>query len=121
MVETIIYCQQNYTLQECTGLVTNKELLDTAQSFFGGSHTRYVIWDFSVAQMINISPETIQKLVAIWLKQKARRRGGKTAVVAPADLEYSFSNILDTISELNEAPFETRVFRSLEDAKQWLF
>ena len=121
MVETIIYCQQNFTVQECTGEITQEELIDTAQSFFGGSHTPYVIWDFSLAHMINISPQTIKRLVIIWIKQRARRGSGKTAIVAPSNLEYGFSNMFETMSELNTAPFETRVFGSLEKAKQWLF
>jgi membrane glycosyltransferase len=121
MIETIIYPKKNYTVQECTGDITTEELFETAQSFFGGSYTTYVIWDFSSAKMIDISPENIIKLVSIWIKQRARRGGGKTAVIAPAYLEYSFSKMFETIPELKKASFETRIFGSQKEAKQWFF
>jgi membrane glycosyltransferase len=121
MIKTIIYPKKNYTIQECTGNITTEELLATAQSFFGGSHTPYVIWDFSLAQMINISPETIKRLVVIWNKQRARRGGGKTAIIAPAYLEYSFSKMFEIITNLNKDSFEMRVLGSLGEAKQWFF
>ena len=121
MIETIIYPKKKYTVQECTGDITTEELLKTAQSFFGGSHTPYVIWDFSFAQMINISPDTIKRLIRIWIKQRARRGGGKTAIIVPVNLEYSFSKMFETLRELNKATFETKVFGSLEEAKQWFF
>jgi len=121
MVETIIYCQKNYTIQDCSGCITTEELFETAKSFFGASHTPYVIWDFSFAHMINITPQTFQKLVSIWIKQRARRGGGKTAIIAPVDLEYSFSKMFETIPTLKKATFKTRVFGSLGEAKQWFF
>lgn len=119
MIETIIFPKKKYTIQECFGDITTEELLETAQSFFGSAHTPYVIWDFSIAQMINISPETIKRLVVIWNKQRARRGYGKTAIIAPAALEFSFSKMFETIPKLNNASFETRVFGSLGEAKQW--
>jgi membrane glycosyltransferase len=119
MIETIIFPKKKYTIQECFGDITKEELLETAQSFFGGAHTPYVIWDFSFARMINLSPNTIQRLVDIWNKQRARRGGGKTAIIAPAYLEYSFSRMFETIPELNNVSFEMKVFGSLGEAKQW--
>ena len=119
MIETIIYPKKKYTVQECSGDITTKELFDTAQSFFGDLYTPNVIWDFSSAQMIDITPHNINKLVSIWIKQRAHRGSGKTAIIAPAALEYSFSKMFDTIPALKKASFETRVFGSLEEAKQW--
>jgi membrane glycosyltransferase len=119
MIETIIFPKKKYTIQECFGDITKEELLETAQSFFGGAHTPYVIWDFSFARMINLSPNTIQRLVDICNKQRARRGGGKTAIIAPAYLEYSFSRMFETIPELNNVSFEMKVFGSLGEAKQW--
>ncbi|MBN2323946.1 MAG: hypothetical protein JXQ30_09435 [Spirochaetes bacterium] len=119
MIETIIFPKKNYTIQECFGDISTEELLETAQSFFGGVHTPYVIWDFSFAQMINLSPGTVKRLVDIWDKQRARRGGGKTAIIAPAYLEYSFSQMFETVTELTKSSFETKVFGSLGEAKEW--
>ena len=111
---------QNFTIQECNGEITTEELLDTAQSFFGIAHTPYIIWDFSLAHMTNISPQVFKQLIDIWQKQGYCRGRCKTAIVAPSDLEHSFSSMFNTIIELWKAPLETRVFASLEKAKQWL-
>ena len=121
MIKTIIFPKKKYTVQECFGNLTTEELLETARSFFGGVHTPNIIWDFSLVRMINISPETIERLVDIWIKQNARRGGVKTAIIAPVDLEYSFSLLFGSISELNKATFETKIVSSLGEAKQWFF
>ena len=119
MIETHIYPKKKYTIQECSGNLTKEELFETAKSFFGTSHTPYIIWDFSFAQMINMLPQTFQKLVSIWIKQRARRGGGKTAIIAPVDLGYGFSKMFETMPGLKKASFEMGVFESLVEAKQW--
>lgn len=119
MIETIIFPKKQYTVQDCSGYITTEELFETAESFFGISYTPYVIWDFSNAKMVDISPENIVKLASLWTKQIALKGGGKTAIIAPADLEYSYSQMFETIPELKKASFKTRVFGSIGDAKQW--
>jgi len=121
MIETIIYPKKKYTIQECSGHITTEELFETAKSFFGVSHTPYIIWDFTFARMINITPQTFQKLVSIWTKQRARRGDVKTAIIAPVNLEDGFSKMFETIPALKKASFDTRVFGSLGEAKQWFF
>ena len=120
MIETIIYNRLNLTIQECKGTITNKDLLDTAQSFFGNPHTFNVIWDFSFAHLTDISPQTINELVSIWLEQSACSGCCKTAIVAPANLEYGFSNMFKAISDMVETTLEAKVFESLGEAKHWL-
>lgn len=121
MIETIIFPKKKYTIQECFGKVTTEELLETARSFFGGVHTKNIIWDFSLVQMTNISPETIKRLVDIWIKRNARRGGVKTAIIAPANLAHSFLKTFGTMSELNKATFKTKIVSSLGEAKRWFF
>jgi hypothetical protein len=120
MTETIIYNRQNLTVHKCTGELIQDEILDTAKSFFDGSHTLYVIWDFSSAGMSDILPQAIRQLANISLKQGTGRAGGKTAIVAPTDSEQCLSKILHRINKSRATLFETRVFMSLEEAKQWL-
>jgi len=48
------------------------------------------------------------------------RQGGKTAVVAPKDLVYGLARMFQIMSDTDDFPFETRVFRSYEEAEQWL-
>ena len=121
MIETIIYNRQDLTIQECNGEITSEELLDTAQSFFGIAHTPYIIWDLASAHMTNISPHAFKQLIDIWQKQGYSSGSCKTAIVAPESLEHSFSSIFNTLIESCRVPLITRVFGSLDLAKQWLF
>ena len=120
MIEKTVDNKHNLTIQKCTGKLTKKELLNTAQSFFNDSHTLYAIWDFSLARMTNISPETIKQLAGISIKRGTIRLGCKTAIVVPADFEYGLARIFQTMTELGKALFETKVLISLEEAKRWL-
>lgn len=119
MIETIIFPKKNYTVQECFGTITTEELLDTARSFFGGMHTPHVIWDFSIAEMVNISPQTVQKLAITWSKQSPRRAGCKMAIIVPPELQYSYSTMFESMPELQKANFETKIVSSLGEAKEW--
>jgi len=119
MIETIIFPKKKYTVQECCGELTTYELLETASSFFSSTHTPNVIWDFSLAQLVNISPNAIKQLVFIWSEQNTRWGGGKIAIVAPLDLQYTFSMIFESVPELEKANFETKIVSSLGEAKEW--
>lgn len=119
MIKTIIFPKKNYTVQDCSGNLTTEDLLETARSFFGSSHTPYVIWDFTLARMINISPNTIKKLIVIWSEHNKRWGGGKIAIMVPTALEYSFSQMFESIPELEKANFETKIVSTLGEAKQW--
>ena len=82
--------------------------------------TLHVLLDFSLARMVNISSQVIERVVSIARKRGSTRHGGKTALVAPDNIEYGMSRMYQMIAELKKVPYEIQVFRSLEEAKQWL-
>jgi len=53
------------------------------------------------------------------LKVIEQRGTGEAAMVAPADLEYGMLKMVQIFSE-GAAPFDVRVFRSLDEALTWL-
>ena len=48
------------------------------------------------------------------------REDGKTAIVAPDDVTFGLSRMYGILTEGQGPPFETRSFRSVEEAYQWL-
>jgi hypothetical protein len=121
MIETTVDNQHNLTTHKCSGNLTEKELLDTIKSFYNGSPTLNTLWNFSDASISSISTETVKKIFPMVLNLGSRRQSGKSAIVAPSDLEYGMARMFQTMAEINDFPFVKRVFRSMEEAKQWLF
>ena len=121
MIETIIFPKKKYTVQECCGELTTEELVETARSFFGSTPTPNVIWDFSFARLVNISPNAIKKLIIIWSEQNNKWGGGKIAIVVPFEFQHRFTVMLESGPELEKANFITKVFSTLVEAKQWFF
>ena len=120
MIETIVDEKQNLTIHKCSGNLTEQEILDTIHSFYDGDPTLYTLWDFTNASMSGISPRAITKMFALIQKLGPGRRGGKTAVVAPEDLEYGMARMFQIMSDVNDFPFKIKVFRYFGDASQWL-
>lgn len=46
--------------------------------------------------------------------------GGKSAIVAPEHFEFAMGRIIETHSGLMDLPFEVKVFRTKEEAADWL-
>jgi len=96
-------------------------MFNTILSFLKETPTHYELWDFTSASYPNISIEDLREFSFIARKYGSSKQGGKTAIVAPKDLEYGLSRMFKTMTEIVEVPFEVHVFRSLDEAMLWLF
>ena len=121
MIETTVETKRDLTILKCSGDLKEKELLDNLESLYGGSPTLYTLWDLSNSSMINISQVFVKKLFDFVKKKGSIRQSGKTAVVAPTDLEFGMARMFQIMSDTDIFPFEIKVFRHYEEATQWLF
>lgn len=48
------------------------------------------------------------------------RRGGKTAITAPGNLEYGMARMYEILADAYAHPVTIRAFRTREEALQWL-
>jgi hypothetical protein len=48
------------------------------------------------------------------------RTGGKTAIVAPADITFGLIRMYEFVTDVQDLAFETRTFRSATEADEWL-
>jgi hypothetical protein len=120
MIETIVYKKKGLTVHKCSGSLTEQEFRNAIQSFYKDPSTQNLLWDFSGASMDLISPAFVRQLHSMVRKLGSARRGGKTAIVAPKDLEFAMARMFQIMSDTNDFPFKIKVFRYYGEASQWL-
>jgi hypothetical protein len=108
------------TIFTVIGQVTHDEIKEVINEFYEGVTSKNVLWDLNRGNFELISNEEIQDLVNIPRSQYLARKGGKTAIVAGKDLAYGMARIYEARSRTDPVPFETRIFRTIEEANQWL-
>jgi len=72
------------------------------------------------ATSIEFSPEEVRAIVRFQPRYEGRRKLGKTAFVARSDIHFGLSRMFEIQSSIQEAPYPVMVFRSPDDAYQWL-
>jgi len=120
MIETTVDTKHNLTIHRASGKITSQELLSSINSFYDGSPTLHTLWDFSKAALSSISNESIRQIFSLVQNRGTNRQNGKTALVAKKDLEYGMARMFQIMSTDNGFPFTIKVFRSYDEAMQWL-
>ena len=111
--------ENQVTIFEVTGVATFEEGLETNKTFYAGDPTKNVIWDFSKADLSNITNEQFRSIVDSVKNLTGKREGGKTAFLVSRDLEYGISRMIGMFTEMNISPLQTQVFKSMDEAIQW--
>jgi hypothetical protein len=120
MIETKVDVKRSIAIHKCSGNLTTEDMSDAINAFYVSSTNKYTLWDFSNASMKNISMESVKQLIILEQKRASSIAGGRTAVVAPHNLEYGFARMLQMKSDTDDLPFKIGVFRTLEEANEWL-
>lgn len=119
MITTTYNKQGGFSIIKCLGRLNEKEIKDTVQSFYK-SPTKNLIWDLSEASVEDITPGYVGLIQGLVRRLGVSRKGGKTAFVAPRDLEYGMARMFQILSDKKAFPFNIGVFRSHDEAKKWL-
>lgn len=120
-IAKLIDNNQNLTVFILTGDVGDFQLIvNTINDYYAGEVTKFLLWDMTHADISGLSSEQVYKIAELPLHRPERRQGGKNAIVAPDHLAFGLSRIYETVTDLLDQPFETRVFRSREEACAWL-
>ena len=121
-IKTEMDVSRNLTVHTVSGDVTFQEIVETLKGFWEGpSLTMKVIWDGRGATLRNISASqllTLPYYTGSYLLE--RRRGGKTAIVAPEKLEYGQSRSIQAGERAIDLPWELRIFGSMAEALEWM-
>ncbi len=62
----------------------------------------------------------LERIADYAMLHSEKRAGGKSAIIVSRDLEYGLSRVLDTLSDIRKVTVQLEIFRSVEEANQWL-
>jgi len=111
MIETTFHKDNDLSIIKCSGRLNEEEIRDTVQSFYKRP-TKNLIWDLSEASAEDISPEYVRWIQGLVKRLSVSRQGGKTAFVAPKDLEYGMARVFQILSDKEVFPLKVGVFRA---------
>jgi len=119
-ISKLVDHQANLTVYIVSGEVSLEDIKTEIQRFYEGNITKDVLWDLSECDVSKVTFKDIQNLAYIPRKHYKTRTGGKTAIVAHRDITYGLSRVYASLTELQALPFETKSFRSIKEAREWL-
>lgn len=108
---------QRMIFSSATGVLTDDDLLthqDRVTNDPGFDPTFSQLWDFRHVSDVEVTNATLQELAGA----RSFRAGAKRAVVAPKDVLYGMARMFQMLH--GEAPEDLRVFRSIDEARNWL-
>lgn len=113
--------ERNLTTYQVSGRVSAGEYARNIQEFYAiGPITKHVMWDLTRAELEHLREEDVRSIGETPRKFSEERNGGRTAIVAPTDLAFGLARMYEFISDPSEVLIEIQVFRSVEEATQWL-
>jgi len=103
-----------------TGKMTFDEAMLEVKKFYD-QPTKNVMWDLRNVSDLKFSTEEVIELAGFDQRAESSSRiDGKTAIVASQDLIYGLGRMFQSLSEFNAVPFAVMIFRSMEEAREWL-
>lgn len=111
---------QDLTIHDVTGPASEEEMYEALENFYNREPTAFLLWDMSQAKVSHVTPSVLEAFVQRAAMLGAQRKGGRTAVFAPYDLQFGLGRMSETFAELKSTPFKFRVFRSRQHALEWL-
>ena len=114
---------QDLTIHVVTGPASEAEMYEALDSFYQREPTALLLWDMSQSDVSHVTPDILQKFVRKSVELEVDRQGeGRTAVIAPEDLQYGLARMSEAFAELESAPYSNRfsAFRTRQEALQWL-
>jgi hypothetical protein len=119
----LITCSGQLTCHLVSGETSFEEIVKAIVGFYEEGPTENVLWDLRDASLDNLTADDVKAIVeraaALAKNHPEIKAGGKTAIVAPHDLELGIARIIQIQAE-NRFPFDVRAFRTTEAAIQWL-
>ena len=118
------YDEENNVLYTCFfGVVTDNDLKDQAEAVVADPRirpgTRELV-DLSGVEDIQGEASGLEQNIQIDTANKEKLAGTRTAIVATTDLLYGFARMYQTLAELRDSPLTVEVFRTFEEAREWL-
>lgn len=119
--------ERDLTIFKTTPPVTADEMAAAIDAFWSSDDiTKNVLWTGERgASIAHMTRDDLQKIAGVYKRHADRlhlRQGGKTAVVAPSDIDYGLSRVTEALhtSGRPAPPYEFTVFRTEQAALAWI-
>jgi hypothetical protein len=119
-IETTIDPDRDLTIHTVTGEISAGEIRCRIRSYYDGEVTSLLLWDFSAAEIGNITASDVRDLVELTNVLTSRRRDGKTALVFSSASAYGMGRMYDLSKEIGDPAIRHASFRDLKAALEWL-
>jgi hypothetical protein len=119
-IETIYDTSRNLTTFKAVGAMEAAYINDCLERYYEAGVTAHALWDLSEAELSGLTSDEISNLAQYGSQLASNRAAGKTAIVFTSPFEYGLGRIFQTFVEMKATPVELKLFRSLDEAKQWL-
>ena len=120
MITTLF--EDGYVVNRVGGNITIRELLNYAQNNVASWVSEPVLWDLSNSTMTEDASDyaAIRAIVGNIHQLVEKRKGRKTAFVAPDPLTYGMLRMAITIVECYQSHSIASIFSDIETAYAWL-
>jgi hypothetical protein len=113
--------KMNLTIRTLKGEISADDLKSVLASFIKDRPAESVLWDLREAEPGGkILSSDLEKMARFVKENQSIRRRGKVAVVASSDLAYGLARTYEAFAEIEGISYSVRVYRSMEDAFNWL-
>ena len=119
-IEVRVDAQADLTVCTVLGRVAAEQVEEAILKFYDGNVTLNVLWDLSKGDVSHLTSSEIHAIAQTPRKFSHMRSGGKTAIVAPTDITFGLTRMYQLVTDVQDLPFETRIFRSTSEAYEWL-
>ena len=120
MIETQIDKSKKLTTFTVSGTITAREFAIAIRSFYADEVTLYALWDLRNGKIEATDNEVWNLARSASTLNLTSRIGGKTALVAGKGRPFGLARMYQLITDTMTLPFEIKVFRSIEEAYNWL-
>ncbi len=121
MIKRQVYPELDLVLHTVTGKLDENEFLDAAAALYDLDPVPLKsLWDLSGASLSQYNLDRLRDLQARTVGLVHGREGGRTAVVAPKDVDFGVSRQYVALIECAQLPFEHEAFRTVGEALGWL-
>ncbi len=104
------------------GLVTGKELIDAFSEIYATDEQikriAYQLVIFTKSEEIMVTTNDLKEVASLDIRASKVNPSMLVAVVGERDIVFGLSRMWEAF--VDDAPLKTRVFRTLEDAEDWL-
>ena len=111
---------QDLTILEVAGIVSKEEMFSALERLYQGTPTTLILWDMSLSDVSDVETGVLADFAKRAAVLGVKRKNGRTAIFAPHDLHFGLARMSEVFADMAKAPFKFKVFRSRQEALDWL-